>query len=97
MFSTRFRGVYSLSEQPLLVRQNTLLPVGVNSRMVMYDEADRVTLHWYQPEREARVKLAAGTGYQAVRRADGGYEGSSDSRKPWRLIVHRNGEELLIR
>ena len=43
--------MYSLSEQPLLVRQNTLLPVGVNSRMVMYDEADRVTLHWYQPER----------------------------------------------
>ena len=43
------------------------------------------------------MKLAAGTGYQAVRRADGGYEGSSDSRKPWRLIVHRNGEELLIR
>lgn len=96
IFQTRFRGMYSITEQPVLVRRNTLLPVGVNSRVVMYDDADRVTLHWYQPAEEARLTLAAGDHYHARRSQDGSYTCESDTSKPWRLIVHRDGEELLV-
>ena len=93
----QLRDVYSLTEQPVLVRANTLLPVGINSRMVMYDEADRVTLHWFQPEKEAEVRLAAGEIYHVTMTEEGTVKAEADTKKPWRLIVHRDGEEWLIR
>lgn len=87
-----FRGMFSLSEQPVLVRENTLLPVGVYSNMLMYDEADRLTLHWFQPAHEAQTRLATGEKYKALKKEDGSISVTADTDKPWRLVVHQNGE-----
>jgi len=95
-FETRFRGVFSIMELPVLVRANALLGVGVNDRSVMYDEADRITLHWFQPSGTADLTLADGTTYHAAEEG-GTWTVTTDSAKPWRFIVHQDGEELLIR
>lgn len=94
--SGRFRRLRSLGEPPLFVRANTLLPIGVNDRTADACDADRLTLHWYQPGNEAVCTLQSGERY-AASYVDGHYSASSDASLPWHLIVHRDGMEAMIR
>ncbi len=91
----RLRGLRSLNAMPVLVRPNTLLPVGVNDRAIDADDADRLTLHWFEPAGEAACMLADGTAYMA-REVGGSFNVKTVSDKPWHLIVHRDGEERLV-
>lgn len=95
-FTDQLRMLRSLSQPLLLVRENTLLPIGVDDRRTDADDADRVTLHWYQPAGAAACTLADGTRYTA-RLADGRAVLTTDSAKPWHFITHMDGEETLIR
>ncbi len=89
----RLCGLRSLNAMPVLIAPNTLLPVGVNDRSVDADDADRLTLHWFEPAGEAASVLADGTAYTA-REAGGRFTMETASDKPWHLIVHRDGEEM---
>lgn len=90
----RLRGLRSLNAMPVLIAPNTLLPVGVNDRTIDADDADRLTLHWFEPAGKAACVLADGTAYTA-REAGGCFTVETASAKPWHLIVHRDGEESL--
>ena len=92
----RLRSMRGFNEMPVLVRENVLLPIGVNDRSIHHDDADRLTLHWFQPEEAAECVLADGTGYRALHR-DGHFTVQTDTVKPFHLIVHRDGAEYLIR
>lgn len=81
---------------PVLARENALVPIGVEDRRSDGDDADRLTLHWYQPKEEAHCVLADGTTYH-VKMQDGRPAAQSDSGKPWHLIIHQDGQEQLIR
>lgn len=81
---------------PVLARENALIPIGVEDRRSDGDDADRLTLHWYQPREEACCVLADGTTYHVMMQ-DGCPAVQSDSGKPWHLIIHRDGQEQLIR
>lgn len=96
VYTERLQGIRSLNAMPILVRANTLLPIGVHDRTADADDADRVTLHWFQPEDEAVCRLACGAAYRAFR-TPRGFAAESSAEKPWHLIVHQDGEELLIR
>lgn len=91
----RLRLMRGYSAMPVLARENALIPIGVEDRHSDGDDADRVTLHWYQPSGEARCILADGTAYHVGMEA-GCPAAHSDSRKPWHLIVHQDGQEHLI-
>ena len=91
----RFRRLRGVNEMPVLARENTLLPIGMNDRTTDANDADRLTLHWFQPKERARCTLADGTAYTVWQ--DGtGYHAQSDSCLPWHVIVHHNGAESLI-
>ena len=92
----RLRCMRGYNEMPVLVRQNTLLPIGVNDRAADHDDADRLTLHWFQPDREAVCTLADGTCYRVQREGDA-VTVQADTHKAFHLILHRDGEEVLVR
>lgn len=94
--SGRLRCMRGYNELPVLVRQNTLLPIGVNDRRTDHDDADRLTLHWYQPEASAVCTLADRTCYHA-QQADGHFSIHADTDKSFHLIVHQDGTETLVR
>lgn len=94
----RLKCMRGYNETPLLVRMNTLLPVGMNGGSPAQrasTDADRLTLHWFQPEQEAACTLADGTRYH-VRRTGEGVTLHTDAEKPVHLIVHEDGAERLI-
>ena len=93
------RSMRGYNEMPVLVRENTLLPISMNGQSLTQttaDDADRLTLHWYQPMEEAVCTLADGTCYQ-VQRAGERISVHTNTNKPFHLIVHRDGVETLIR
>lgn len=90
------RMMRSLSSPLVLVRANSLLPIGVNDRSVCADDADRLTLHWFEPSGSAVCMLADGTRYEA-RMADGKPLLTTSTDKPCHLILHQSGEEILVR
>ncbi len=92
----RLRCMRGYNEMPVLVRQNGLLPIGVNDRTTDHDDADRLTLHWYQPAEAAECTLADGTRYQ-VRRTGETVTVQTNTEKTFHLIIHRDGVETLIR
>lgn len=92
----RLRGMRGYNEMPVLVRGNALLPIGVNDRSVCHDDADRLTLHWFQPQQQAECILADGTRYQ-VQRDGETITVQADTQKPFHLIVHQDGAEVLVR
>lgn len=92
----RLRCMRGYNEMPVLVRENTLLPVGVNDRCTCCDDEDRLTLHWYQPRQSAACRLANGMQYEASIEKDEPRL-CTESRRPWHLILHRDGCEQLIR
>lgn len=91
----RLRRIRSLKEMPVLARENALVPVGVCDTRPDACDADRLTLHWYQPAGEAACTLADGTRY-AVRMADP-VACASDSALPWHLILHRDGTDVFVK
>lgn len=92
----RLRGMRGYNEMPVLVRQNALLPIGVNDRTANHDDADRLTLHWYQPGEAAECTLADGTCYR-VRRDGKNVTVQANTAKSFHLIVHRDGAEFFVR
>lgn len=92
----RIREMRGYNEMPVLVRQDALLPIGVNDRSVLYDDADRLTLHWYQPQGSTACTLADGTHY-AVRQEGEAVIVQAETCKSFHLIVHQDGEEFLVR
>lgn len=93
------RCMRGYNEMPVLVRENTLLPVSINGQsltQIASDDADRLTLHWYQPKQSAACMLADGTRYQ-VWQADEEICIHTDTNKPFHLIIHHNGIETLVR
>lgn len=95
-FTGRLRRVRGLNAMPVLARENGVIPIGVDDRHTDADDADRVTLLWFQPGREARCVLADGTVYRLWRQGEG-FAAESDSAKAWHLIVHQDGEEVLVK
>ena len=91
-----FRRMHGYQELPVLVRENTLLPIGINDRTADTDDADRLVLHWFQPDKFAACILADGTRYRASCGTDG-FHCESTSCKPYHCIVHQNGEEIIIK
>ena len=86
-------------EMPVLVRENTLLPISMNGQSLTQttvDDADRLTLHWFQPKGSAECVLADGTCYH-VQRTGEHITVSASTDKPFHLIVHRDGMETLVR
>lgn len=95
----RLCGMRGYHETPVLVRPNALLPVSMNGQSLTQttdDDADRLTLHWFQPEDEASCTLADGTRYH-VQREGGSIDVHADTGKPFHLILHENGVETLVR
>lgn len=92
----RLRRMRGLNAMPVLARENSVIPIGVNDRQTDADDADRVTLHWFQPRQEARCMLSDGTVYDLSKQGDS-FIAESDTVKTWHLIVHRDGEEMLVK
>lgn len=92
----RLRQMRGYNELPVLVRENTLLPIGVCDRRTDHDDADRVTLHWFQPGNQAECTLADGTRY-TVRMEGGQTFIRTETDKPFHLILHRDGTQTLVR
>lgn len=95
----RLRCMRGYNEMPVLVRENTLLPISMNGQSLTQtteDDADRLTLHWYQPKDSAECTLADGTRYH-VQRTGERVDVRTNTTKPFHLIVHRNGVETLVR
>ena len=93
------RCLRGYNETPVLARENALLPIGMNGASLAQsagNDADRLTLHWFQPEKEARCQLADGTRYHAQRCGDQLILHTT-SEYPCHLIVHQDGQERLIR
>lgn len=94
----RLRCMRGWNETPLLVRANALLPIGMNGAspaQTASTDADRLTLHWFQPKDEASCTLADGTRYH-VQRVGGQIRINTDAVKPYHLILHQGGTEALV-
>lgn len=95
----RLRGMRGYNETPILLRENTLLPVSMNGSSLAQttpDDTDRLTLHWFQPASCASCTLAGGVFYRAARKGDSACV-DTNATKPFHLILHRDGVETLIR
>ncbi|MBE5803132.1 MAG: hypothetical protein E7316_01300 [Clostridiales bacterium] len=95
-FTGRLRRIRGLNAMPVLARENSVIPIGVDDRRTDAEDADRVTLQWFQPGAEARCVLSEGTEYRLTHR-NGAFTGESMTDKTWHLIVRQSGEERLIR
>lgn len=95
-FAGRMRCLRGLNAMPVLARENSVIPIGVNDRCTDADDADRVTLHWFQPQEVARCVLADGTEYRLYRNGEQ-FIGESDTDKAWHMIVRQDGNEILVK
>lgn len=95
----RLRCMRGYNEMPVLARENVLLPISINGQSLTQstsDDADRLTLHWFQPKDSAKCSLADGTQYH-VQHMGEQITVRTDTDKPFHLIVHRDGAETLVR
>ena len=83
---------------PLLVRPNTLLPIGANEQQPDYDYADGVTLHVFELEDGATATAhvptpagAAGTTFEVRREGPLVHVQARDAAKPWRVLLRGVG------
>ena len=60
------------------------------------DDADRVVLHWFQPDFTTECTLADGTFYR-VTQIGAGFRWETNATKEWHLIIHRGSEEQFVR
>lgn len=98
VYTGRLRCMRGYNETPVLARANALLPISMNGASLAQragTDADRLTLHWFQPEKEADCQLSDGTRYHAQRCGDQ-FSLRTDADKPCHLIVHQDGQEHLI-
>jgi alpha-D-xyloside xylohydrolase len=76
---------------PLMVRPNTVLPVGADEQRPDYDFADGVTLHVFELEHEATVRVPALSGDTAttfeVRREGQRMDVRAEGAAPWRVLL----------
>lgn len=94
----RLRCMRGYNEMPLLARENALIPISINGQSLTQttaDDADRLTLHWFQPGESAECTLDDGTVYQ-VQRVGERITIHADTAKPFHLIVHQDGIESLV-
>lgn len=94
----RLRGMRGWNETPVLARANALIPISMNGQSLTQtasDDADRLTLHWFQPEDAAECTLADGTTYH-VQRRNGHISIDANTEKACHLIAHQDGIETLI-
>lgn len=97
--SGRMRCMRGYNEMPVLARENALIPISINGQSLTQttcDDADRLTLHWYQPKDSAACTLADGTRY-LLQRIGKRFTVSTDTDKPFHLIVHQDSQETLVR
>lgn len=97
--SGRLRCMRGYNELPILARENALIPISINGQSLTQtaaDDADRLTLHWFQPKASALCTLADGTRYH-VQRAGKQVDVHTNATKPFHLIVHQDGTETLVR
>lgn len=95
----RLRGMRGYNEMPVLFRENALIPISINGQSLTQttsDDADRLTLHWYQPGASTECTLADGTHYE-VQRTGEQINSHASTDKPYHLIVHQDGVESLVR
>lgn len=92
----RCRQIRGYNALPVLIRENALFPVGVNDRATDADDADRVVLHWFQPDFTTECTLADGTFYR-VTQIGAGFRWETNATKEWHLIIHRGSEEQFVR
>ena len=92
----RCRQIRGYNTLPVLIRENALFPVGVNDRTTDADDADRVVLHWFQPDFTTECTLADGTFYR-VTQIGAGFRWETNATKEWHLIIHRGSEEQFVR
>ncbi|MDD3213765.1 MAG: alpha-xylosidase, partial [Eubacteriales bacterium] len=92
---------YDFHGLPLMVRENSVLPMGACETRADYDYADGVTLHVYEPEDgvttveipnikgkiEARYTLTVSGDTISVQ---------TESRKPYHVVLHRDGKTTEI-
>lgn len=95
-FARRLRCIRGLNTMPVLARENSVIPIGVDDRRTDADDADRLTLQWFQPGERAECRLVDGTVYRLRREGDG-FAGESDTHKAWHLIVRQDGEDILVK
>lgn len=94
----RLRALRGYNETPVLARPNALIPISMNGASLAQraeTDADRLTLHWFQPETEADCQLSGGTHYH-VQHCGDRFSLRTDSERPCHLIVHQDGQERLI-
>lgn len=94
----RLRCMRGYNEMPILARENALIPISINGQSLTQttqDDADRLTLHWFQPRDSAECILADGTRYRVQRTGDA-IRVHAETDKPFHVIVHRDGSEILI-
>ena len=95
----RLRCMRGYNELPILARENALIPISINGQsltLTTQDDADRITLHWYQPGASAQCTLADGTRYH-VQRIGEHINIHADTDRPFHLIMHQDGVETLVR
>ncbi|MEG1471911.1 MAG: alpha-xylosidase [Clostridia bacterium] len=84
---------------PLMVRENTILPIGANAEHPDYDYADGITLHVYEPGQGQALQVSipnlagqiAATFTLTVTAEQ--VEVQTNSQKPYSVILHRDGVE----
>ncbi len=93
------RETHDFHSLPLMVRQNTVLPMGSCETQADYDYADGVTLHVYEPEDgELTLTIPDTKGnvdacYTLTVRGDD-ITVETDSRKPFHVVLHRCGKTV---
>lgn len=95
----RLRCMRGYNEMPVLARENALLPISINGQSLAQtttDDADRLTLHWFQPKNSAECTLADGTCYHVCRTGEQ-ISFQTDADMPFHLIIHQDGIETLVR
>lgn len=93
----RLRGVRSFNAMPILVRENTLLPVYAIDRATSAVDHARLILHWYQPAQETECRLPSGAIYRAWRDGNSFDWAASVFSQGQHVFVHESGMELVIR
>ena len=95
----QLRCMRGYTETPVLARANALVPISMNGQSLTQhaaDDADRLTLHWFQPGDKAQCTLADGTTYHVQRRGEQ-ITVDTDTNKAFHLILHQDGIETLVR
>lgn len=95
----QLRCMRGYTETPVLARANALVPISMNGQSLTQhaaDDADRLTLHWFQPGDKAKCTLADGTTYHVQRRGEQ-ITIDTDTNKAFHLILHQDGAETLVR